>query len=97
MKESRTKVPANVRTVRNAVTGAVSIRKRAPDRIINATKSLQDYMNTYDQQVEYDKYTDGIFINDVLYGLGIALEPELYRNNSGYEAFKKKLREHLGG
>ena len=70
--------------------------KRDPQRMIKAVAALKRYIATYDQQAEYGRYTDGIFIDDILYGLGIALEPEEHKEGIGYEAFKKKLLEHLG-
>lgn len=56
---------------------------------------LTEYWRTYNQQACVDKYTSITLINDALYGLGIALNPELYRTAVGYEEFKKVLRKHL--
>lgn len=59
-----------------------------------AVASLTHYMTTYDKQPFYTYYTDETFINDVLYGLGIALSDD-YRQASGFDLFKARLREHL--
>lgn len=64
-------------------------------RVRRIVKSLQHYMNTYDQQAEYEHYSDVTIINDVLYGLGIALEPEKYYAASGFAWFKERLKELL--
>lgn len=63
--------------------------------IEKATKALQDYMNTYDKQFGYKEYSEECFINDVLYGLGIALDPEKYRYAGGFDLFKRKLSEFI--
>ncbi len=55
---------------------------------------LQEYMNTYDQQHGYERYRAETLIDDVLYGLGIAID-EKYKFASGYDDFKKVLRDHL--
>lgn len=63
--------------------------------IERAVASLKDYINTYDQQPGYESYRTETLIDDVLYGLGIALDDK-YKYAQGYEEFKKLLREHLG-
>jgi hypothetical protein len=61
-----------------------------------AVSSLQRYMATYSEQPGYTGYSDRCFIDDVLYGLGRALEPKLYGGNSqGFDAFKERLVAHL--
>ncbi len=56
---------------------------------------LQRYMTTYDQQVGYENYTDHTFIEDVLYGLGVALNPKEHQFADGFDVWKKKLFEHI--
>lgn len=63
--------------------------------IERAVTSLKDYINTYDRQPGYESYRAETLIDDVLYGLGIALDDK-YRHAQGYDEFKKVLREHLG-
>ena len=60
-----------------------------------AAKKLSDYWATYNNQPSVDDYTLSIFIDDALYGLGIALNPELFKCGNGYDKFKKVLRKHL--
>jgi len=64
-------------------------------RMIAVVKSLQNYMNTYDKQEGYVNYTDKTFIDDVLYGLGLALDKRAYEGAQGYDAFKLQLLKHL--
>jgi hypothetical protein len=64
-------------------------------RVKQAIESLQKYINTYDQQYRYQYYSDETIINDILYGLGVALEPEKYKFHDGFCKFKDVLREHL--
>lgn len=63
--------------------------------IEKATKALQDYMNTYDKQYGYKEYSEECFINDILYGLGIALDPKKYRYADGFSLFKQKLSKFI--
>lgn len=58
-------------------------------------QNLQKYVVTYHKQAGYLEYTDTIFIDDMLYGIGIALEPDLHSFANGYEIWKAKLREHI--
>jgi len=55
---------------------------------------LQHYINTYSSQPTYKDFSDELFIEDILYGLGTALSDE-YRFASGYRKFKKELINHL--
>lgn len=56
---------------------------------------LTRYMQTYDQQYGHLDYPDETIINDVLYGLGVALDEKEYKYGDGFEKFKERLREHL--
>ena len=64
-------------------------------RVKKAIASLTKYMVTYKNQFGYLNYRDETIIEDVIYGLGIALAPDKYRFASGLDEFKKVLREHL--
>ena len=75
------------------MSGKKSTKKQK--RVIAAIKYIQHYMNTYDKQLGYADYTDETIINDVLYGLGVALNPEAYQYALGFENFKDKLRKFL--
>lgn len=68
----------------------------AQKRMTAAVASLTEYMKTYTMQAHYQDYSDRIFIDDVLYGLGLALSSETYAFGDGYEKFKARLRAHLG-
>jgi hypothetical protein len=57
-------------------------------------KAFQHYMNTYN----FDTCCQGntnLFIQDVLYMLGMALDPAKYRFANGSSQFKKDLIEYL--
>ncbi len=60
----------------------------------DAVKKLQGFMAAYDKQPNYKDYTPGIYLNDILYGLGISMNPN-YRNANGFRDFKRDLVEHL--
>ena len=59
---------------------------------------FQAYVSTYTDQEGYDKYQDKTFLDDMIYGLGIAIGSETasdYTGPGGYERFKQTLREFL--
>jgi len=70
-------------------------KKRA--RMKTAVAYLQNYMSTYSGQVGYEDYADETLIDDVLYGLGMALDPENNQYGNGFMRFKGILMEHLAG
>lgn len=70
-------------------------RRVRKTRIQLAVSSLQTYMAKYDEQPGYQHYSDETFINDVLYGLGIALDPSKFQYADGFDKFKERLRAHL--
>jgi hypothetical protein len=57
---------------------------------------LKDYMNTYDKQPFYENYRDETLISDVLYGLGVAIDPSTYQFADGFGRWKEALKtRHL--
>ena len=60
-----------------------------------ALGSLKEYVDTYDQQSDWERYRSETYVNDVLYGLGISISDE-FRFAEGFDRFKEVLREHLG-
>jgi len=59
--------------------------------IQGAVTTLAEYWNTYSTQPEYKNYSVGTLVNDALYGIGIAIDPWLYKEADGYARFKKDL------
>lgn len=56
---------------------------------------LKEYIETYDKQYHYENYSDTILIDDILYGLGVALDPKAHQYADGYETWKNKLIQYL--
>jgi hypothetical protein len=56
---------------------------------------MKRYISTYDKQYGYECYSDQTFTYDILYGLGIALNPKEHRFADGFDTFKNKLIENL--
>jgi hypothetical protein len=52
---------------------------------------MQHYMRTYTQQYNYQEYTDKTFIQDILYGLGVAINPQDHRWSDGFDRWKETL------
>ena len=72
------------------------IRKTAENHEV--IHSLNVYIGTYPSQHGYDDFMDVIVINDLLYGLGRALNPRLYGGSpSAFRLFKTHLKQFLDG
>lgn len=56
---------------------------------------MKKYINTYDKQYEYEHYSDQTFIYDILYSLGVALNPKEHKFADGFDTFKNRLIESL--
>lgn len=65
--------------------------KKSREHMKAAVARLQEYMSTYNKQPGYEDYTADTFIHDVIYGIGIALDPDEYRMGGGYEKFKRRV------
>jgi len=57
-------------------------------------EKFQGYMSTYHEQPGYQEYTDETFIEDILYGMGVSIDPK-YQFANGLRDFKKVLLKHL--
>ena len=77
-----------------AIARKAQIAKRK--RMVEIVRRFQQYVGTYTSQPEYADYPDETFINDMLYGLGIAIDPKDYYAASGFDKFKAVLRGRLG-
>ncbi len=60
-----------------------------------AVKYLVNYMVTYDKQPEYLDYDARIYVDDVLYGLGVSLNKKEFSFARGFQKFKKELKRYL--
>lgn len=58
-------------------------------------KYLARYMETYDKQVGYQNYNDETLVEDVLYGLGVVLNPHQHQFANGFTKWKNKLKNFL--
>jgi hypothetical protein len=68
---------------------------KARKRMAGIVASLQAYVGSYDKQSGYTDYTDKTLIDDMLYGLGLAMDPKAHNGADGYEAFREVLQRHL--
>lgn len=71
------------------------LESHATQTIPESVSYLARYMESYDKQTGFEGYSSKTYINDVLYGLGMSLNPELFRWNNGFEKFKVFLQEYL--
>lgn len=69
-------------------------RKQKQERVRIAILRLKAYIDTYDKQRGYLDYSDETIINDMLYGIGMALDDK-YMWAKGFAEFKERLKEHL--
>lgn len=68
---------------------------RKQKRMRAVVARFQEYVRTYSDQAHYDQYRDDTFLDDMLYGIGIAMEPKKWRSGTGFDAFKEKLRKRF--
>lgn len=64
------------------------------NKVEASIKSLQHYIDTYKLQTCCGG-NGNVFVDDILYGLGVAIDPNKYSFVSGYSAFKELLVEKL--
>jgi len=67
---------------------------RMNNKMKKIVANFQEYVATYTNQVEYESYRDETFIDDMLYGIGIAMD-EKYKFANGFDEWKEVLRKHL--
>ena len=61
-----------------------------------AADDLAAYWASYnDCQPGVDKYSEQTFIDDALYGIGIAINPKRFEAAQGYDDFKRVLFDRL--
>jgi hypothetical protein len=63
--------------------------------IVKATKSLDNFVSTYKDQLNYSLYSDKTYLNDMLYGLGSSIDEKKYFAAKGYDEFLKFLKSHI--
>lgn len=56
--------------------------------------NLEQYIDTYDEQEGYQEYSDRVYIEDIIYGLGASLSED-NKFTKGFLKFKKELLVHL--
>lgn len=64
------------------------------EKVEASIKALQHYIDTYKLQTCCGG-NGNIFVDDILYGLGVAIDPNKYSFASGYSAFKELLVDKL--
>lgn len=68
------------------------LKKGHNKRIGGIVKKFQKYVATYSDQPYYETYSDETFINDMIYGIGIAIDKK-YEFNKGFKLWKKDLKD----
>jgi hypothetical protein len=69
--------------------------KEQRDRMEQIVARFQEYVRTYTEQQYYLEYSDTIFMDDMLYGIGLALDPDGHRCADGWDKAKAMLLAHL--
>lgn len=67
------------------------MNKQQRDHIEEVISYLQQYIDTYSEQEHYTSYSERIVIDDMLYGLGVALYGEKAKFANGYRWFKREV------
>ena len=63
--------------------------------IVEAVERMQKYWETYDCQHNYENYSEQMFLDDALYGIGLSMYESKFRWSAGYERFKTFLGAKL--
>ena len=63
--------------------------------IVDAVKELQEYWNDYSDQLCFEDYRPDTLLDDAIYGIGVAVNPAVYKFSSGFKEFKKDLLKYL--
>jgi len=58
-------------------------------------EKFKDYVNTYENQTGHENYSKETVIDDFIYGIGICLDEEKYKNADGYAKFKDRILEYF--
>lgn len=66
-------------------------------RMAKAVAYLKEYMASYSSQSAYLDYSDETLIDDVLYGLGVALHGTACSYAPGFDKWRLMLSDHLSG
>ena len=64
-------------------------------KVKSAIEYLKKYISTYESQPGYLDYPNDIIINDMLYGIGVAIGKQKYKYANGFKSFKKYLLKDL--
>jgi hypothetical protein len=68
------------------------IKIRNPAHMKDVVEKFQEYVATYSDQPCYTNYSTNAFIDDMLYGIAIAIDKEFSFAN-GYSLFKEQLHK----
>jgi hypothetical protein len=60
-------------------------------------ETFQQYVAVYSDQAGYVNYKDRTFIDDMIYGIGLAIDEKEYKWFDGYKRWKKYLRTEIIG
>jgi hypothetical protein len=60
-------------------------------RMFKMVNDIKKYIDTYDKQIGYLDYTDDCFISDMIYAIGLSLDPKANEWATGFIKFKKEL------
>ena len=55
-------------------------------------EAMKDYINSYDKR---GSISVDVFIDDMLYGVGVSINPSKYRFAGGWRLFKRELLDKL--
>lgn len=70
-------------------------RKQKQRRMEKIVARMQEYARTYTDQDSWRDYSDRCFMDDFLYGIGIALDPKGFKAADGFDRFLDVLDERI--
>ncbi len=63
--------------------------------IEEALKYFNHYVTTYENQYHWQRYQIETWLDDIIYGLGVSIDPSKFKYNDGFCKFKKLLVNYL--
>ena len=57
--------------------------------------AMKEFIDTYPDQIGWQEYTKDTVLNDLIYGIGVAIDHDKYSFAMGYRYFKKDLIKFL--
>jgi hypothetical protein len=77
------------------VTRTRKLSTKQRKRMERIVADFQKYVASYSEQECYQDYSDRCFVEDILYGIGLAIDPKAFRYADGFDKWRAELLQYL--